>query len=284
MPTGLGVDPQDYLRPPNFVFQAGWIRVRDMNRIHANIESARKCCGFKNRKERTCLDWIVAITRLTFNIMFMLHFGECCKILKISSMTTMKQQFAKNSPGFWKMIFGEPVASPTPHWHRHCWGPQTASGRRSGMPGGQVRHMITWVAWKQDQLNHGLHGLHNWFFCANFLLKHLFLCAYFFFGLLKSDPSWKKRKTPCFLCPQSYWHLATQVRMLSCICAIRIPAIWRPEIHGVFHKVERATWGQWAPQMGYSLRWVIASLRNPYFDNPCNSWVLILQIFAIAHC
>ena len=34
---------------PNFVFQAGWIRVRDMNRIHANIESARKCCGFTNR-------------------------------------------------------------------------------------------------------------------------------------------------------------------------------------------------------------------------------------------
>ena len=160
----------------------------------------------------------------------MLHFGECCKILKISPMTTMKQQVAKNSPGFWKMIFGEPVASPPLTDTAEVPKPPLDAGR--GIPGGQVRHMITWVAWKQDQLNHGLQRCTTGLFVPIYLLKHLFLFAYYFLGLLKSDLSWNQRKTPCFLCPKSCWHLANQVRMLSCIFAIRIPAIWRPEIHG----------------------------------------------------
>ena len=95
---------------PNFVFQSGWIRVRDMNRIHANIESARKCCGFTNRISKHAWIGFVVITRLTFT--------SCSYFILVSVVRFLRF----------------PRWPPWPHWHRHCWGPQATFGRRSGIP------------------------------------------------------------------------------------------------------------------------------------------------------
>lgn len=119
-----------------------------MNRIHANIESARKCCGFTNRISKHAWIGFVVITRLTFNnIMFMLHFGECCKILKISPMTTMNQQVAfHHHPPLPPTL----LRSPNRLW--------TPVGDTQGTASSHYDNLGLLGIWKQDQLNHGLQG------------------------------------------------------------------------------------------------------------------------------